>query len=467
MPPVQTEIAAHATVTQPMMPHSIVSEQVIPLLQALIQNACINTGDDDSGEETRSIETIQSFLREYNIDSRIYYSRPDRANLVARIRGTDPMAPSLAYMGHVDVVPADADDWSRDPFGGELVDGEVWGRGSVDMLGMVSCFTSAFASLADPDRQPPGDVLLIIVSDEEAGGTFGARHLVEHHWDEIKCDYMITEVGGLQIVTDDGPAITLTVGEKGVCWARLRFRGIPGHGSMPYRSDNAARTASDALVRIANASTPRVMTPLIRSMAHAFFQGPLEHVLSRFPGCFDLALSRLYRRDPGKARFLDTASRMTISPGVLRGGSKVNIVPDRAELELDIRILPGQTVEHTQAVLLDALGPLSENVEIEFFEFFPANISERDTALWHATERICDKLLPDTHIVPMYMGGVTDGRYWRQRGTTVYGFAANSPLLSMDQFSRRIHGIDERIDVRSLELNTEYLMRLPFELRST
>lgn len=449
-----------------MTPRDLVAEQAVPLLQTLIRNACINTGDDRSGHETRSIETIRQFLRERDIDSSVYYSDAERANLVARVHGSDPMAPTVAYMGHVDVVPADESDWSRDPFGGEIVDGEVWGRGAVDMLGMVACFTVAFASFAEDGRQPPGDVLLVIVSDEEAGGSFGARYLIENHWNDIKCDYMITEVGGLQISTDTGPAITMTVGEKGVCWARLNFRGVPGHGSMPYRSRNAASLAADALVRLERARTPRVMTPLIRAMAKAFFQGPLEQLLSRVPGCFDRALARLYRRDAGKARFLDTASRMTISPGVLRGGSKVNIVPDRASIELDIRLLPGQTVEHTQAVILDALGPRAGDVEIEFFEFFPANLSEQDTALWRATERICSELLPDTAIVPMYMGGVTDGRYWRQRGTTVYGFAANSASLTMDRFSQRIHGIDERIDIHSLELNTEYLMRLPDELRS-
>lgn len=449
-----------------MTPQDLVAEQAVPLLQTLIRNACVNTGDDSSGHETRSIETIRQFLRERDIDSSVYYENAERANLVARIHGSDPMAPSVAYMGHVDVVPADESDWSRDPFGGEVVDGEVWGRGAVDMLGMVACFTVAFASFAEDGRQPPGDVLLVIVSDEEAGGSFGARYLIENHWNDIKCDYMITEVGGLQISTDAGPAITMTVGEKGVCWARLNFRGVPGHGSMPYRSRNAASLAADALVRLERARTPRVMTPLVRAMAKAFYQGPFEQLLSRVPGCFDLALARLYTCDAGKARFLDTASRMTISPGVLRGGSKVNIVPDRASIELDIRLLPGQTVEHTQAVILDALGPRAGDVEIEFFEFFPANLSEQDTALWRATERICSELLPDTAIVPMYMGGVTDGRYWRQRGTTVYGFAANSASLTMDRFSQRIHGIDERIDIHSLELNTGYLMRLPDELRS-
>ncbi|TVQ20991.1 MAG: M20/M25/M40 family metallo-hydrolase [Spirochaetaceae bacterium] len=447
-----------------MTPQTMVHEQIVPLLQKLIQNACVNTGDDDSGQETRSIETIREFLRERDIDSRLYYQNPDRANLVARIRGENPMAPTIAYMGHVDVVPADVADWSRDPFSGEVHNGEVWGRGAVDMLGMVAAFTAAFASFAESGRRPPGDVLLVIVSDEEAGGTFGARYLIENHWDEVKCDYMITEVGGLHIHTDSGPAITMTVGEKGVCWVRMKFRGVPGHGSMPYRSSNAAMLASEALVRIGRATTRRVMTPLVREMSRAFFQGHVEHLLSRLPGCFDRALARLYRRDPGKARFLDTASRMTISPGVVRGGSKVNIVPDRAEIEFDVRILPGQTVEQTQEALRGALGTLSDEAEIEFFEFFPANTSEQDTPLWRATEQICSEILPGTRIVPMYMGGVTDGRYWRQRGTTVYGFAANSPALTMDRFSRRIHGIDERIDLQSLELNTGYLMRLPYEI---
>ncbi len=448
-----------------MNPQYLVAERAVPLLQTLIRNACVNTGADDSGEEIRSIEYLRDYLASYGIESEILALRERRPNLIARIPGRDSGTPSLAYMGHVDVVPADAEKWSRDPFGGELVDGEVWGRGAVDMLGMVATSAAAMTVLAEGDP-PPGDVMLIVVSDEEAGGTFGAEFLTGTYPEKVACDYMITEVGGLHLDTRSGPGITLSVGEKGVCWATLRFPGVPGHGSMPYGADNAAVKAGLAAVRMEGHESAPWLSPIIRDMATAFLPEniDIEHALTEEG--FPAALSRLYERNPGTAKFLHTAAHTTISPNVLRSGSKVNIVPDSAELTLDIRMLPEWSREDIKNLVKSGLGELGSQADIDIFEFFPSNVSDRDTPLMQATERLVTEILPGTHVVPMFMGGVTDGRYWRQLGTTVYGFAANDRWLSMDQFSTLIHGIDERISVRCLERNLEYLVRLPQELAS-
>ncbi len=368
-------------------------------------------------------------------------------------------------MGHVDVVPADASQWSRDPFGGEVVDGEVWGRGTLDMLGMVATSAAAFTVIAESEP-PPGDVLLIVVSDEEAGGTFGARFLTEQHSDLVKCDYMVTEVGGMHLSEGRVPGLTFTVGEKGICWARMKFRGTSGHGSMPYRADNALVKASKAAEALAAYQARPALTPIIREMSEAFMTDRFSRLLARLPATFDLALSRLYRRNPGRAKFLHTAARTSISPNVLETRGKVNIVPGSAALEVDIRLLPGQGVEHAQRMLREAIGDSNEEVEIEFFEFYPSNVSDLETPLKRATERILADILPNTRIVPMFIGGVTDGRYWRQRGTVVYGFAANTPELTMDRFSAMIHGTDERVPVSCLERNFDYLTRLPYELGS-
>lgn len=448
-----------------MVSQRLVSDRAVPLLQTLVRNACVNTGAADSGGETRSIEVIRDFLKGHGVESSIVYARPDRANLVARIPGRDQLQPSLAFMGHVDVVPADASQWTRDPFGGEVVGGEVWGRGTVDMLGMVATSAAAFTVIAESEP-PPGDVLLIVVSDEEAGGTFGARFLTEQHPDLVKCDYMVTEVGGMHLSEGRAPRIALTVGEKGICWARMKFRGTPGHGSIPYRADNAAVKAARAVQALAEYQPRPEITPIIREMIDAFVPGRLSRLIARLPRGFDRAVARLYERNPGMAKFLHTAARTSISPNVLTTHGKVNIVPGTTELEVDIRLLPGQGVEHAQRTLREAIGDSDEEVDIEFFEFYPSNVSELETPLKRATERILTDILPDTRIVPMFMGGVTDGRYWRQRGTVVYGFAANSPELTMDRFSAMIHGTDERIPVSCLERNLEYLTRLPYELGS-
>ena len=443
-----------------MNPQSLVAERAVPLLQTLIRNACINTGADDSGGEIRSIEYLRGYLASYGIESEVFALREDRPNLVARIPGRDPGNPSLAYMGHVDVVPADAEKWRRDPFGGELVDGEVWGRGAVDMLGMVATSAAAMTVLAEGEP-PPGDVLLIVVSDEEAGGTFGAEFLTEKHPDKVACDYMITEVGGMHLHTPDGPGITLSLGEKGVCWATMRFSGVPGHGSMPYHSDNAAVKAGLAAARMAGHESAPWLSPIIREMAKAFLPENIDLNRALTEEGFPSALEQLYGQNPGAAKFLHTAAHTTISPNMLYSGSKVNIVPDSAELTLDIRMLPDWSREDITGLLNAGLGHLAVDGNIDIFEFFPSNVSDRETPLMRATERLVSEILPGTHVVPMFMGGVTDGRYWRRMGTTVYGFAANDPWLSMDRFSTLIHGIDERISVRCLERNLEYLVRLP------
>ncbi|MFW6388011.1 MAG: M20/M25/M40 family metallo-hydrolase [bacterium] len=449
---------------------SLTAARAVPLLQGLIRNACVNTGRSDSGGETRSIEFLRDFLSGYDIATEILYDRPDRANLIARIPGGDQMTSSVAYMGHVDVVPAEAGKWRRDPFGGELVDGEVWGRGAVDMLGMVATSAAAMSVIAE-GPPPPGDVLFIAVSDEEAGGTYGARYLLEHHAEAVKCDYMITEVGGMHLSGSGSPAtsggITMSVGEKGVCWVRVRFSGVPGHGSMPYRADNAAVKAATAAARLARFRTRADLSGIVREMSSAFLRSRFDRLLARTPRGFEAAVARLYESDRGAARFLHTAAHTSISPNEIHSGTKVNIIPDSAELTLDIRILPGQGVEDVQMLLREGMGDLGEEAEIEFFEFYPSNVSPRDTPLMRASERILEDVLPGIPIVPVFLGGVTDGRYWRQKGTTVYGFAAHDPRLTLDRFSQLIHGIDERISVSSLEKNLRYLSRLPFELNRT
>ena len=173
-----------------------------------------------------------------------YEPTPGRTSLVARIPGTDPTAPSLCLMGHTDVVPVSADGWRHDPFGGELIDGEVWGRGAVDMLNLTSSMAVVFRSLAERGFRPRGDLVYFAVADEEAGSAHGARWVADHHPESIRTTYLLTESGGLHTGSPEAPQIGVTVAEKGVAWRRLRIRGTPGHGSMPFRMDNALVAAA-------------------------------------------------------------------------------------------------------------------------------------------------------------------------------------------------------------------------------
>ena len=211
----------------------------IELLQALIRNACVNDGTPQSGQEVRNADTLAAYLGTSGIETEVFEAAPGRVSLVARITGAQPGAPALCLMGHTDVVPVNPAGWDRDPFGGELVDGEVWGRGAVDMLNLTSTMAVAFRDLARTGFRPRGDVIFFAVADEESGSGYGAHWMADHHWDAIGADFVLTEGGGLHGGTAQAPVVTVSVAEKGVSWRRLRVTGEPGHGSMPFRTNNA------------------------------------------------------------------------------------------------------------------------------------------------------------------------------------------------------------------------------------
>jgi acetylornithine deacetylase/succinyl-diaminopimelate desuccinylase-like protein len=277
----------------------------------------------------------------------------------------------------------------------------------------------------------------------------------------VKADYMVTELGGFFIDTDRGPAAFCTVGEKGVAWLKLTARGTPGHGSMPYGADNAALKAAAAVIRLGRLKLPRRNSPALHAMASAMARGPWERLALTSGWGEAWALKRLLARNPGMARFLHTAGRTTLSPNVVRAGEKVNIVADRAEVLVDCRVLPGTTKADLEAAVRRALGPLSSQFAFEITDWFPANLSGKDNPLFPALETLFHAAHPDSRLVDLVIGGVTDGRFWRAKGTTVYGFTLFSKALTMDAYGRRIHGVDERIDWESLALGAGFFRDLP------
>jgi acetylornithine deacetylase/succinyl-diaminopimelate desuccinylase-like protein len=214
------------------------------LLQQMIRNQCVNDGTVESGQEARTTDLLRSYLQGSGLDLEVYEpdGAPGRKSLVARIEGTDPAAPTLCLMGHTDVVPVTPATWTRDPFGGELVKGEVWGRGAVDMLNLTASQAVALKALARRGWRPRGTLVYLACADEEAGGTLGAGHVCEKHWDSLRADYLLTENGGIVSSHGDELNVTVHVGEKGVAWRRLRVTGTPGHGSMPHGESSTATT---------------------------------------------------------------------------------------------------------------------------------------------------------------------------------------------------------------------------------
>ena len=437
----------------------------VELLQTLIRNACVNDGTPESGNETRNADVLQSYVERPGVDIERWEPVPGRASFVARLPGTDPRAPSLCLMGHTDVVPVNPDGWSRDPFGGELVDGEVWGRGAVDMLNLTSSMAVVFRSLADRGFRPRGDLLYFAVADEEAGSAYGARWVAREHADAIRCDYVLTEHGGLHTGDEQRRNVTVNVGEKGVAWRRLRVRGTPGHGSMPFGADNALLTAAAIVSRLAEYRPPPRFHELWRGQVEALDVPEDLKAALLDERAVDEAIAGLEGR--GVRAFLNACTHTTFSPNVVAtaGRPKTNVIPDVVDLDVDVRTMPGDESEEVDAHLREALGDeLYERVEVEVLMDDPASMSRVGTPLWDALQRAVDEPFPGARLTPQFTVGFTDSRVFRELGAVSYGAGLFSPTLDSGEFGLRFHGNDERIDVESLRLTTELWERVVLDL---
>ena len=424
------------------------------LLQQLIRNACVNDGNPDSGEEFRNADLLQTYLEGAGLEVGSYDSRPGRTSVVARIEGSDPDAPALCLMGHTDVVPVNPDGWSEDPFGGEVIDGEVWGRGAIDMLNITASMAVAFRQLATEGFRPKGTLIYFGVADEEAGGQWGAKHMIDHFWDAVGADYVLTETGGWSSTSSDGARhVTVNVAEKGLAWRRLRVAGTPGHGSMPYGADNALITAAEVVRRLVAFRPHANLDDLWHArLASLDLPDELRRGLSD-PATIDEAIASL---PTPYARIAHACSHTTISPNVIHGGQKTNTIPDVIDIDVDMRTVPGDTKEVVDGYLAEALGELAERVEISTLQEGEATRSPIDNPLWEALRTRTQVAYPDADLVPGLITGGTDARFYRQRGAVAYGAALFSPTVSFEQFSSRFHGNDERIDVESLGLSADF-----------
>jgi acetylornithine deacetylase/succinyl-diaminopimelate desuccinylase-like protein len=435
------------------------TDEATDLLQHLIRNRCVNDGTAESGHEYRSADLLGSYLEGSGADLETYEPEPGRTSLVAKLEGTDPSAPSLTLLGHTDVVPANADDWSQDPFGGELIDGEVWGRGAIDMLNLTATMATSFRHLATSGFRPAGDLTYVAVADEEALGTHGAEWLCAHEADAVNADYVITESGGFPMGGADGtPRLPVIVGEKGVFWCRLIISGTPGHGSQPLRTDNALVKAAEVVRRIdeyrPQAQLHEAWTRFIEGIGFPpDLAGPLLDPDRIDQFCDELPLV-------GLARQAHACTHTTMAPTIMRAGTKLNVIPDRVELEVDIRTLPGWDTGDVVAMLDEVIGDLADDVSIEIGSEQVSTTSPIDTPLWGALERVSRIFYPGARTVPYLTVGATDARFHRALGSVAYGFGLHSTAISFEQYGAMFHGIDERVDVESLRLSTEMWIAL-------
>ncbi len=427
--------------------------EVTELVQALIRNRCVNDGRPESGEEIRNVDLLAGYLDGAGLDVERFESRPGRESLVTRIEGNDPDAPSLMLLGHTDVVPVNEDRWSRDPFGGEIVGDELWGRGAIDMFNLTASMAIATRRLAVAGFRPRGTLLYVAVADEEASGLYGAKHLAERETDSVRADYVITESGGFPIDAGNGPvALPAIVAEKGTMASRLRVTGTPGHGSMPYGTDNALVKAAEVIRRLDAYQPATRVSEHWRRFVEGFgyppeLTAPLVDENTLADTCAALP--------PAIGKLAYSCCHTTLTPTVIRGGTKRNVIPDAVEIELYIRTLPGVGRDEVQTMIDTALGDLADEIEFVPGVTIPASESPTDTPLWDSLGRVGQRFYEGSALLPMLMPGATDARHFRPLGATCYGFGIYSRKLPLETLATMAHGDDERVDLESLQMVTD------------
>jgi acetylornithine deacetylase/succinyl-diaminopimelate desuccinylase-like protein len=412
-------------------------DEVTDLLQRLIQVDTTNP----PGNETAAAELLRDYLEANGVECELIAKVPERANLVARLKGGD--GPSLLLLGHTDVVLADPAEWSVPPFSGELKDGMVWGRGALDMKSEVAANAVAIASLAREGFKPSGDLIFAATADEEAGTGFGLDWLCEEHPDAVRCDFAINEGGGSRVELEDGrPIYEATVAEKMTAPFRLRVLGRSGHASMPGIADNPLVKASRLIERIA-AYRPE---PQLGPEVEAF----LSVVLGEVPPAQE-AVERLRPLSPVGAAVIEALLAPTFSPTVIAGSAKRNVIPGTCELEVDCRLLPGQHPEHVEPMIRAVLGG-DIDYELEWIEARGGTRSALDTPLWRALEDWVAEADPGAQVAPLACAGFTDSHWLREAfGTVAYGFFPSTGELPAEVAASLVHSHDERIPVSDLE----------------
>lgn len=420
------------------------ADEVVELLTGLIR---INTSNPTHPERPAA-EWMAERLDEVGIESTIIESAPGRASIIARVPGSNPDRKPLLIHGHLDVVPADASEWSVDPFAGEVKDGYVWGRGAVDMKNMDAMTLAVIRDWARSGVQPERDIVLAFVSDEEAGGRQGAHWLVDNHPDYFAdCTEAISEVGGFSVtVGTDLRLYLIQTAEKGIGWLKLRAEGRPGHGSMVHH-DNAVTELARAVTRIGEHEFPIHVTPTVRQFLNRIAELTGLPIDPENP---EPALAHL----GGMARMIGASLRNTANPTMLQAGYKANVIPSSAEATIDTRFLPGHEAE-----LFDKIDELiGEHVSCEVTTHDVAVETEFNGEIVDAMGAALRAEDPAAVAVPYLMSGGTDAKSFSQLGIRNFGF---SPLLlppDLD-FSALFHGIDERVPVDALQFGVRVLDR--------
>lgn len=423
--------------SQTMAPHAdALTNESVRYLQDLLR---INT-TNPPGNETQAVEYIADVLRREGYDPHLIESSPGRGNVVARYQGTGELEPLLIY-GHVDVVTADARRWRHGPFSGDMGDGCIWGRGALDMKGMVAQELMVMLLLQRSGIRLKRDVIFAATADEEAGGVAGMGYVVDHHPDLVRAEYGLSEGGGTTMYIAGKPFYDVRTAEKGTCRFKLRVSGNPGHGSVP-RPDTAVSKIAEAVVKLSSTPLPfrstATFVTFFQLIARALGLPPVARQLN------EQNLHRLLQIVPADmGHYIRALTHDTAVPTGLRAGEKINVIPGEAEAWVDGRYLPGQTAEGFLEEVRQVIGP---GYEIERVDTTVPLEAPPGGPLYEAIVSVMSKHAPEASIAPLMLAGATDAKHVARLGTKCLGFG---PIRIPEGFplEHLIHGHDERIPV--------------------
>jgi acetylornithine deacetylase/succinyl-diaminopimelate desuccinylase-like protein len=416
--------------------------EVTDLLSRLIRIDTTNP----PGNETAAAELLREYLEASGVECELYARVPERANLVARIRGTGD-GPTLLLLSHTDVVLADPREWSVPPFSGEVREDEIWGRGALDMKSQVAANAVAIASLAREGFQPAGDLIFAATADEEVGDGFGLQWLCEQHPDAVRCDYAVNECAGDRLDLGGSIYYLCSTAEKMTAPFNVRVHGRSGHASMPGIADNALVKAARLVERLA-AYRPE---PEVQQEVEAF----LRTVLGEVPPATS-AVERAHAVHPIAAELVEPLLAPTFAPTMISASQKRNVIPALCEIVVDCRLLPGQSPEAVAGIVREVLGS-DVAYDVDWLEAQGGTRSPLDTPLWDAVDSFIEESEPGARAVPICTAGFTDSHWLREAfGAVAYGFF---PMRTMppEVAAQLIHSADERIPVDDLELGLDWL----------
>ncbi len=401
------------------------------------------------GNELACAQYIADLLQSQGIEPLVLESTKNRGNVIGRLRGDGSRGP-LLLMSHLDVVHAESSRWMAPPFSGEVRNGTIWGRGTLDTKGLTVMHLMAMFLLKRQQASLKRDIIFMANADEETGGKYGAEWVVDNHFDKIKAEFALNE-GGFGTVINGKKMFLCASAEKGMTWVKLTARGRSGHGSMPH-SDNAVLHINDAIGNIRRYRPPIVVTETFRHFVDVTSKVDVRGHLLRF---LDVPfVGRLFLK-LAKDERIRLMVQTTIAPTVIKGGVKVNVIPDSCTLMLDCRIVPGVTRDDLHATILKLVNP--EKVNIEFELFNEATESPIDTELFSTVGKVITANHPNGFVSSFMMPGGTDSRFLRNKGIPAYGFI---PVVLSKEDIASIHGDNERITLESFSLGLRMMYHI-------